>query len=321
MQCAMPMARRITAGSIVALAVLLFTVSSLSAQTAAIELDWSAPEPCPDRSWVLRSVQARLADDTAAHAPPRAAVHARGRIVQRAAGYVLDLHTDQGERQLSAASCEELANSAALILAFAAEAERVPLPAAVPAQDDNPGPDLDLGGYVRADWLVDVGMLPKAATGPGIALGLRLSATPGYPTSIELSAGFLLKNTVSYLRSGSNRGNRELAHLHAFAAQLALCQQILDVAQLGVCMLGEHMRLTADPSEVIGRASTQSAPVWTLLVAARLSVPIGTRFAWLVELGAGVPLLGASFRVEGIGTIHETSDVVGRLRTGLSLRF
>jgi hypothetical protein len=316
----MPMARRVKLCSI-ALSVVLRLTSSLSAQDKPLELDWEAPAHCPDRSWVLRSVQARLAD-TAAHSPPRAAVRARGRITQRDAGYVLDLRTDQGERQLRAASCEQLANSAALILAFAAEPEQdTALRAAPTSAGDVPSPDLNLGGYLRAEWVVDVGMLPQAATGPGIALGLVLSATPGYPTSIELSAGFLLKNTVSYLRSGSAAHSSELAQLHAFAAQLALCQQIADVAQLSVCMLGEHMRLTADPSDVIGRASTQSAPVWTLLLAARLAVPIGTRFAWMVELGAGVPLLGARFGVEGIGTIHETSDVVGRLRTGLSLRF
>jgi len=302
--------------------VLLLVATSLAAQDTPLELEWDAPAQCPDRSWVVRSVQARLAD-TAANPPPRAAIKARGRIAQRDGSYVLDLRTDQGERQLRAASCEELANSAVLILAFAAEPEQAtPAEAAAPAAAA-PERDLELGGYVRAEWIVDIGMLPRAATGPGIALGLQLSATPGYPTSLELSAGFLLANTVKYLRSGAGGEprNSELAQLHAFAAQLALCQQIVDVAQLSVCMLGEHMRVTADPSEVIGRASTQSAPVWTLLLAARLSIPIGTRFAWLVELGAGVPLLGARFGVEGIGTIHETSDVVGRLRTGISLRF
>ena len=316
MQSCMAMARRV---QLCSFALLMFA-SSLAAQGRAIELDWDAPTNCPDRNWVLRSVQARLSD-SAAHSPPSAAVRARGRITQRDAGYVLDLRTDRGERQLRAASCDELANSAALILAFAAEPEQ---DAEVPP-DGALERDIELGGYVRAEWVVDVGMLPHAATGPGIGIGLMLSATPGYPTSIELSAGFLLKNTVSYLRSGTGAGsdarNSELAQLHAFAAQLALCQQIVNVAQLSVCMLGEHMRLTADPSDVIGRAATQSAPVWTLLLAARLSVPIGTRFAWMVELGAGVPMLGARFGVEGIGTIHETSDVVGRLRTGLSLRF
>lgn len=316
----MLMARRVQLCSFVAL--LLFA-SSLAAQDKPLELDWDAPAQCPDRNWVLRSVQARVAD-TASHPPPRAAVKARGRIAQRDGNYVLDLRTDSGERQLRAASCEELANSAVLILSFAAEPEQAaPAEVAAPAAAA-PGRDLELGGYVRAEWSVDIGMLPHAATGPGLALGLQLSATPGYPTSLELSAGFLLANTVTYLRSAAAGGeprNSELAQLHAFAAQLALCQQIVDVAQLSVCMLGEHMRLTADPSEVIGRASTQSAPVWTLLLAARLSIPIGTRFAWLVELGAGVPLLGARFGVEGIGTIHETSDVVGRLRTGISLRF
>jgi hypothetical protein len=57
------------------------------------------------------------------------------------------------------------------------------------------------------------------------------------------------------------------------------------------------------------------------LAAARLAVPIGTRLAWYVELGLGVPVRGARFRVSRIGVIHETGDVVGRLRTGLGFSF
>jgi hypothetical protein len=300
-----------------------------------VDLAWDAPDDCPDRAWVLRSIAARL---NGAAAQPRAAISASGRIERRASDYALTLRTEQGERQLNAASCEELAGSAALILAFIVDPQHTPEPAAVaapPPETPAPagdaaaaadekaaeieatasGPTLALTGYARAEWTVDVGMMAHAATGPGISIGLTL-----VDTSMELSAAFLLNNSVSYVAAGGE-GASSLAHLSAFMAQLGLCQRVLRGPDLGICVLGEHMRMTADPADALASRSTHSAPVWSVLAAARAAVPIGTRFAWVVELGIGVPLLGARFRVDGIGVIHETGDVVGRLRTGLRLSF
>lgn len=291
-----------------------------------VELSWAAPAECPDRSWVLRSIEARL---RAPASQLRAAISADARVEQREGGYLLTLQTEQGERQLSAASCEELAGSAALILAFIVEpqesepqaAEPTPpptpeTPVEAPAADSSsPTFQLELSGHARAEWIVDIGMLPHAATGPGLALGLSLA-----DTSVELSAGFLLDNTVSYVMPG-NQGQQSLAHLHSFLAQLGLCQRLLRAPDLGVCLSMEHMRISADPDEGLQSRSTRRAPVWTALASARAAIPIGTRFAWVLELGVGVPLLGARFWVDGIGLIHETGDVIGRLRTGPELRF
>lgn len=301
--------------ALLAVLLLVFTAGSTRAEDRVpIELTWNAPAECPDRDWVLRSIAARL--DSAA-LQPTAAKRASARVARKGDGYTLTLQTDQGERQLNAASCEELAGSAALILAFIADPRRAELPAAAPELPTaaESGTPLPLSGYVRAEWLVDVGMLPQAATGPGIALGLTLA-----DTSFELAAGFLLNNSVNYVVAGGG-GQQTLAQLHAFAAQLGVCQRLIEGPELGVCLFGEHMRVTADPDEAVKSRTTPSAPVWTVLTAARLAVPIGTRLAWYVELGLGVPLLGARFRVEGLGVIHETGNVVGRLRTGLGFRF
>jgi hypothetical protein len=297
------------------LLLVLFTAGPARADEP-VDLTWDAPAECPDRNWVLRSIAARLNADAL---QPTAAVEASARVVHKGDGYQLTLQTDEGERQLSAASCEELAGSAALILAFIADPSRAEkptpvqeTPAAADSGDDTP---LDLSGYARAEWLVDVGMLPHAATGPGLALGLTLANT-----SFELAAGFLLNNTVNYVAAGG-AGQQALAQLHAFAAQLGVCQRLMAGPYLGVCLFGEHMRVVADPDEALKSRTTPSAPVWTVLAAARLAVPIGTRLAWYVELGIGVPVFGARFRVTGIGVIHETGDVIGRLRTGLGFSF
>jgi len=288
-----------------------------------VELSWSAPAECPDRSWVLRSIEARL---RAPASQLTAAISADARVEKRGGGYSLTLQTEQGERQLSAATCEELAGSAALILAFLVEPQQAePAPVVEPpptaaeptVAESSSGPEsqLELSGHVRAEWIVDIGMLPNPATGPGIGLGFSLR-----DTSLELSAGFLLDNTVRYVAPG-NEGQQSLAHLYAFLAQLGLCQRLLRALDLGVCLSVEHMRISADPDEALQSRSTRRAPVWTALASARAAIPIGTRFAWVLELSVGVPLLGARFRVDGIGVIHETGDVIGRLRTGPELRF
>jgi hypothetical protein len=309
------------------------TVLAEDLDRVPVELSWSAPDECPDRSWVLRSIEARL---RAPASQLTAAIEAEARVEKRAGDYFLTLQTEQGERQLNATSCEELAGSAALILAFIVEppqtepeqqAEPAPAPVSPPPAVDAsatagepPAADssrlqLELSGYARAEWLVDIGMLPHAATGPGLAFGFTLA-----DTSVELSAGFLLDNTVSYVTPGGD-GQQSLAHLHAFLAQLGLCQRLVQAPDLSVCLSMEHMRISADPDEELQSRSTRRAPVWTALASARAAIPIGTRFAWVLELSVGVPLLGARFRVDGLGVIHETGDVIGRLRTGLELRF
>lgn|GEM_PF-2701478 len=303
------------------------TVLAEDLDRVPVELSWSAPDECPDRGWVLRSIEARL---RAPASQLTAAVEADARVEKRDGGYFLTLKTEQGERQLNATSCEELAGSAALILAFIVEpqqtepepqqAEPAPAPVNTPSAVDPPTtdsrrPQLELSGYARAEWLVDIGMLPHAATGPGLAFGFTLA-----DTSVELSAGFLLDNTVSYVTPGGD-GQRSLAHLHAFLAQLGLCQRLVQAPDLSVCLSMEHMRISADPDEALQSRSTRRAPVWTALASARAAIPIGTRFAWVLELSVGVPLLGARFRVDGLGVIHETGDVIGRLRTGPELRF
>ena len=295
-----------------------------------VELSWSAPDECPDRSWVLRSIEARL---RAPASQLTAAISADARVEKRESGYFLTLQTEQGERQLNAMSCEELAGSAALILAFLVEPQPTepaaasqrppaaespterPAAAAEPSAAASSKPQLELGAYARAEWIVDVGMLARAATGPGISLGFTL-----LNTALELSAGFLLDNTVSYVAPGG-AGQSSLAHMHAFLAQLGLCQKLLRGPELGLCASVEHMRISAEPDDALQSRSTRRAPVWTALASIRAAIPIGTRIAWLVDLGLGVPLLGARFSVERIGVIHETGNVVGRLRTGLELRF
>src|SRR5262245_28541758 len=158
----MAMARGVQDRLVAALVVFAVSVCVRVARAQdAVELEWSAPAECPDREAVLRSIAARLPGPQ-----PSAAVKASARVSKKDGGYELTLRTERGERQLRAASCPELASSTALILAFIVDpAAAEPAAPAADSSSPEPEPDLaddplDLTGYVRAEWLVDVGMLP-----------------------------------------------------------------------------------------------------------------------------------------------------------------
>ena len=89
---------------------------------APVELDWDAPDPCPDRDDVEALVSRHLGDRATARAP----VSASGRIVQTPTGYALTLRTSTGERHIEAVSCDELAQSAAVILALLIDPQAAP---------------------------------------------------------------------------------------------------------------------------------------------------------------------------------------------------
>ena len=99
-----------------------------------------------------------------------------------------------GERRIEAVSCEELAQSAAVILALlidphAAPPEAVvveadPVPEAEPPAESEPEEEpatrtaayAGLGsvrGFVRIEVVADVGLFPSVAVGPGLAASRR----------------------------------------------------------------------------------------------------------------------------------------------------
>jgi hypothetical protein len=183
------------------------------AMASPVDLDWSAPEGCPDREAVLVEVL-KLAGAKAASAH-----HLKAHATIRAAegtGFFLSLLTElegvKGGRTLSGVSCESLSDAAALMLALilnpevatkalpAAPAEKPaeePAPSAATiatAEHHRPG--------ARTTWLVgahggaQVGVLedlsPSIALSLGIGLGrfaMRLVPTFTPPQKIYAEAG------------------------------------------------------------------------------------------------------------------------------------
>jgi hypothetical protein len=268
-----------------------------------LELEWSAPAGCPDRQSVLRAVSERLGDRAAQGSP----LSASGEIEATPAGFALQLRAQGGERQLEAASCQELAESAAVILALLID----PQAAAPPSAASEPGPPI--WGLVRAELVGDLGLLPSLSFGPGVALGIGIAGS-----SLELSGTYLPAQDLS-----SPSGSEKVGDLRVFAGRLSFCQVLFSPLGLAPCLGVEYAQLTGAGSETaLQDGQPVNAPLWSLQLAARLSVPLGGAFVFMFELGAGLPFRVAAFTlVPGGPAAHETSEVLGRVRSGLELRF
>jgi hypothetical protein len=97
----------------------MFVVLALLLSPAPLEIEWQAPEECPGADDVRASVERTLgpaADDE------RTPIRASGRVQQSDAGYRLLLEVHDGaatsQRELEGATCREVTDAAALILAM-----------------------------------------------------------------------------------------------------------------------------------------------------------------------------------------------------------
>jgi hypothetical protein len=318
-------------GSIVrACFVFMFSVALPTAALAEpLALTWDSPDGCPDRDDVEELVTQRLGERAVTSNLP---LTASGRITQTPNGLLLTLRTPHGERRLEAPSCDELAQSAAVILALLIDPHAAPEPA--PESEPEPESDSDTDasdnapptaasnqsrtwrGFVRAELVADAGLLPSVALGPGLAGGILLDRT-----SFELAATYLPTQTIPRANGG------DVGELRALSARLGVCQDLLGRPGLGPCLFGEYTRLIGRGKNLASGGEDVDGGLWSLLLAARLSVPFGTAFAWMLELGIGLPLSVAEFTVGRPGnageteTVHETNAVVGWARTGIELRF
>jgi hypothetical protein len=314
---------------VLALASGLALAMPCAALAAPLELAWDAPDACPDREAVEALVSQRLGERSTPRAAP---LTASGRISTGPTGFALTLRTPTGERKLEAASCDELAQSAAVILALLIDprAAPVPPPSVEPEPEPEPEPDPEpaeessptsapnsasrmVHGFVRAELVGDVGLLPSVGLGPGVAGGVVVDRT-----TLELSGTYLPAHDVT------QGDDDDVGDLRAFIGRLGACQALLAKPALGPCAFVEYTRLLGGGDDSLEPHHDVDGGLWSLLAAARLSVGIDASFGWILELGVGLPLSIAEFSVgEGASarTVHRTSRVVGHARTGLELRF
>ncbi|MFO0627251.1 MAG: hypothetical protein U0325_16700 [Polyangiales bacterium] len=269
------------------------------AQSApAWSMRWDAPPGCPNAA----AVRARVATLVGAEARRDARVSWAVSVRRDGGGYLAAVraHNDgqPSTQTLSAPRCEELAETAALLLAWTIQPDGLPPappPAPAPAPPPPPPRSTPLRWRVGAGLRLDVGMMPGVALGPG------LTADVGGPhASLSLDLAWLPTQEGPF---DPRRGGR----FEAWTAALSGCARwSVRRWTAGPCAGLEAGALRAE-----GYGVSNPARAWEPWIAARtggfVELAIAGPLRVVVRLAARIPLRRAAFVLEGVGAVHQPS--------------
>lgn len=268
------------------------------AQHDRLQLDWRAPAACPDGAEIHSRVS-ELPPERAAH---RRALRASARISEIAGGYRLDLATNQGNRSIVASDCDELGNAAALLLSLLADgpAEAQPM-AAEPARRVEPS--------LGASLAVDIGSLPHAAWGPALRVGMSWDSL-----SLELSSAYFPTQDVFAAPPSAAVGE-----LRLITAAIGGCYALTRAYEVSPCLALAYGRLWGEGVGLHTQRTVHGDQVW-VAPGLRFAAVLARAVRAVIELSLGLPLYGATFSVEPLGTVHRTAELVAQMRAGVELR-
>jgi hypothetical protein len=305
---------------------------------APFDLEWSAPEGCPDRAQVVRRVE----EIVGPHPRARRKVSARAwisSVANAAPRYRMELWLGEGAaaRTMNGDDCARLAEAAALVIALDIDpdalsredkppepaesppppppepAPRAPKrparrPPATPAAPEEPRFEAGLGARV----VVDAGSLPR----PALGLGLVLDVARG-PLAFELQGtGYFKRFTVDGPRQGAGGAYVALGTLGAMG-----CWRGLESALAWrACAGGEIGRESTRGVNIVRPGA--SAGLWSAF-SAMLHVRAWPRLAMspVAAVVIGHPLSAASVQIEGFGPVFQPSEVFFRLILGAEAKF
>lgn len=310
--------------------------------TPARALDWSAPETCPDAAAITARVEqliGRELDDGSESVRVRAIVEVGERPQVRLR---VDSETGSRERTITAASCAELGEVAAVVIAVAIDpsaslradavepeppapqARPVP-PPAPPQPRERPAPE-PTSPSQRTDAAHERRPVGTLRIGAGAATG----ALPGVTAALELGAGVRWRHARIDLWAEHWLGRVAEAPGANDAAVLVR----LTIARAQGCWVptaGKKVEFPLCAGAAIGAASARGRGVpearvvrvaWAAahLQAAVLFVPI-RRLALGPFVRGQVPILRPAFSLDGYGVVHRTAAAgfVGGL--SIELRF
>jgi hypothetical protein len=306
---------------VAALVAVLSGARLASARERSFALTWDAPADCPAAAAVESYVEA----DVGAIAFGPMAVRARGTVLQNTDGRYtvqLELDTDAAQtstRSLDGSNCEAVSQAVALLVALAIRARQpavVAPPAPPPPSPPLPPPvksrpPTHERPFLAAEALADVGSLPEATIGLGVAGGVSASWLRFEPS-------------VAYFapRSGNVTGQPGLgAHFALGTAGARVCTPF-PRAELwaapcvggGVDFIratGFGARIPHNPSTFDGFVSATALGGWDIspIISLRL------------EFAAVMPLVRPEFTVDGVGLVYRRAAVGLRSALGLELHF
>jgi hypothetical protein len=309
-------------------AVLVLLAIGIATEAAADGFAWQAPASCPAAADVLARIEHRLDRDTRVRDIEVTVVKAR-------AGFTatIDTHTAPS-RTLNAASCTDLADAVAVIVArLATEAQRAAL-------DAEPPPPPEVVGFIappRRERPLEVGAILVAPSAqPRWTGGLRLMAVSGIGVTPKVGyggelSGYLQRGSrygeIGYARWAERPTSNAPAHLDIGVSLLAMrggwaSSKMPLRAWGGVeigAMHGIPTGIQMTPSSAIPSAEGSSGRWIAATTGFGVSWPM-TRSARLVGMfEIAVPVATADFRFADGSPIYEPDPVSARCALGLEV--
>lgn len=288
-------------------------------------LEWDAPAGCLDRAAAQRAIEGALGAKPSTGGPVTVV---RVKIAETEAGrFAADIWmydaTGSGERTLEGSVCVQVAQAAALIVAFALETGREagatgkkeahPSEASQGAGSEAPaGRSLSLavGAWVTGD----VGSLPQADAGLALVLEgrhRRLSA--------EAIGSAWLPQTALTATAATSGGDFAL-----YTGALRGCVDLLPAERPGVKLgpcAGAEVGMTSGSGVGLSTGKTRrvfwGAGLFGLSLRYLGFLPLA--FGMVAELG--VPMHRAAWQIDDVGTVFQPTVVIGRASLGVSWQF
>lgn len=301
--------------TLVALAALFSnSASGQSPPPSPVELTWAAPEGCPARPYVLERIQKLLGTTPLAETR----LKADGRVSLPEAGLwrvhlAVVGHGTDGERELTADTCERLADATALVLALAVDPEALARRPVASTKSSPPSEEsgTTIGLALRPLLAGDLGTLPFPGTGIGAAVALLIGRA-----RVELSGAYWFLQRVERVVGEGVGGSFQLV-----SGGLRGCFS----PKQGTLELGACAGFEAGPllGAGIGLAdSGRGQSLWAaILGGAGAGLHLSHVWSLRADAGVGYAPLRPRFVAEGLGTIQESSPMVGRAQLGVEARF
>ncbi|HWB81323.1 MAG TPA: hypothetical protein VG755_40450 [Nannocystaceae bacterium] len=297
---------------------LVLLLGAFAPPAAAIEVQWEAPAGCPDREALRARLDARVGPD--AQGP--AAVH--GTVVASPSGYVLALELaiagSSTQRTLEAATCDELVDAAALIVAVALDpvfavaepsiAEVIAAPEAAPTRATTRSQVAIAPTPVepptrRRPTLRTLGLALRPTVGVWFGAVPRAAATIGFDVvfparrSLRAELGVLAipRQRVAITGGGANLWLASAVLRACFAPAVGRVRP-MGCAGIGAGAIG---------GRGFGDGIVPSAGVqpWAAITGgAGLGIALTRRFEIVVRGEGHIHLHQPGFHLEGIGSLH-----------------
>lgn len=293
----------------------LLGASAASAQTRGpLSLTWDAPaDDCPSRDDLMAAVM-RLRPH-AFQRPAEHPVEAAGRVTRRDGAWSLSLDVrvfgDASTRTVTANTCAEATDAAAVVLALLIEHVERRRPAPVAVVDIAPSTERDarVRFVARLHGAADVGTLPAAAPGVGAAVGFTRSWL-----RVELGATWFPSQRA--WRADGTSSDVGLA-----AGELRVCALPLRGARLdaGVCA-GLAGGVLYAQGIGFDRNRADVTPWWSSLTGVALNVRLVSVASAMALVELGVTLGDPRFVSADGAELHRPARFTGRATVGLELR-